>query len=109
MKNFIQPGNVITVAAPADVVSGAGVLVGAMFGIASGNAKSTEDLELQVTGVFELPKVAAQAWAQGVKIYWDNTAKNCTSTASGNTLIGVATAAAANPSDAGTVRLNGSF
>ncbi len=109
MKNFIQPGNVITVAAPADVVSGAGVLVGAMFGIASGNAKSTEDLELQVTGVFELPKVAAQAWTQGAKIYWDNTAKLATTVTTSNTLIGVATAAAVNPSDTGTVRLNGAF
>ena len=35
MKNFIQPGNTITLAAPAAVTSGSGLLVGAIFGIAA--------------------------------------------------------------------------
>ena len=35
MRNYIQPGHAITLAAPYDVVSGAGLLVGSIFGVAS--------------------------------------------------------------------------
>ena len=106
MKNFIQSGDTITVAAPADVASGAGVLVGTLFGIAAYGALSGVDVEIATRGVFELPKVSAQAWTQGAAVYWDNTAKLATTTASGNTLIGKAVAVAANPSATGVVRLN---
>lgn len=109
MKNFVQPGDVITVAAPYDVESGGGLLVGLMFGIAAFAATSGVEVEAKTTGVFDLPKTSAQAWTVGAKIYWDNTNKVATTTATDNTLIGVAVAAAANPSATGRVRLNGSF
>ena len=35
MRNYIQPGHAITLLAPYDVVSGAGLLVGSIFGVAS--------------------------------------------------------------------------
>jgi predicted RecA/RadA family phage recombinase len=57
--------------------------------------------------VGDLAKVSAQAWTEGAKIYWDDTAKNFTTTSGGNTLAGVAAAAAANPSATGKVRLDG--
>ena len=38
MKNFIQPGDSLTVSAPYAVTSGQGVLVGALFGIAAYDA-----------------------------------------------------------------------
>ena len=66
MRNYVQPGNTVTVTAPYSVLSGAGVLVGSLFGVAS-------------------------------------------TSATGNTRIGVALAVAANPSGIGRVRLNGSF
>jgi predicted RecA/RadA family phage recombinase len=106
MKNFIQPGDTITVPAPADVTSGSLVLVGVLFGIAAFDAKSGEDVEISTKGVFELPKTSAQAWTVGAAIYWDNTAKAATTTATSNTFIGHAVAAAANPSDIGKVRLS---
>jgi predicted RecA/RadA family phage recombinase len=62
-----------------------------------------------VEGVWTMAKTSAQAWTVGARIYWDDTAKLCTTTATSNTLIGVATAIAANPSSTGNVRLNGSF
>jgi predicted RecA/RadA family phage recombinase len=40
MRNFIQNGDIITVAAPAAVASGDGVLVGTLFGIAVDDADS---------------------------------------------------------------------
>lgn len=107
MKNFIQPGDCITIAAPYDVVSGAGALVGSLFGVASGDALSGADVVLCRTGVFSMAKVSAQAWTVGAKIYWDDTAKLCTTVSTSNSLIGVATAAAANPSGTGDVLLDG--
>ena len=59
--------------------------------------------------MFTLPKVAALAIAAGDVIYWDPAAKLVNKTASGNTKLGVATAAVANPSASVTVRLNGAF
>ena len=38
MKNSVQPGNTMTLTAPYAVTSGDGLLVGSIFGIASGDA-----------------------------------------------------------------------
>jgi predicted RecA/RadA family phage recombinase len=109
MKNFIQVGTNITVAAAADVLSGAGVLVGKMFGVATGDAKTGADVTLVRTGVFSMAKVNAQAWTVGQKIYWDDTAKLCTTVTTSNTLIGCAVAVAANPTPVGLVILDGAI
>ena len=107
MKNFHSTGGVISVVAPADVDSGAGVLVGSIFGIAQGSAATGVEVNLVRIGVYTMPKVNAQAWAQGAKIYWDNGNSQMTTTASGNVLVGTATEAAANPSETGMVLLDG--
>ncbi len=111
MKNYVQPGNTITLTVPYAVASGDGLLVGSIFGIAAGAAASGEPVETALVGVFDLKKVASQAWAAGDKVYWDNTNKEATKTATGNTLIGVATEAVAGGAGdvIGRVRLNGSF
>lgn len=111
MKNYVQPGNTLTLTAPYAVVSGDGLLVGSIFGVAAGDAESGATVEAALTGVFDLKKVASQAWAAGDKVYWDNTNKEATKTATGNTLIGVATEAVAGGAGdvIGRVRLNGSF
>lgn len=110
MKNFVQRGDVVTAIAPSGgVVSGQGCLVGSLFGIANYDAAEAKEVELSVAGVFDLAKVSAQEWTAGAPIYWDNTAKKATTTATDNTLIGVATLAAANPTAVGRVRLNGVF
>lgn len=109
MKNFIARGETLEITAGADIASGAGVLVGATFGVAAGAIANGEKGIINLSGVFELPKVSAQAWTQGARIYWEAAENRCTTTASGNTLIGVAYAVAANPSATGQVRLNGSF
>jgi predicted RecA/RadA family phage recombinase len=106
MKNFIQPGRSLTVTAPADVNSGDLVVVGTLFGVAYTDADSGDPVEIGTEGVFELSKTSAQAWTQGVKVYWDSENGVLTTTASTNTLIGHAVAAAANPSATGLVRLS---
>lgn len=108
MKNYIQPGDTVTVSAPATVASGAGVLVGSLFGVACGAAASGAEVEVKTTGVFELPKTSALAISVGDLIYWDNTAKEVNKTNT-NKAIGVAVSAAANPSASVLVRLNGAF
>ncbi len=111
MKNYVQPGNTITLTAPYAVTSGDGLLVGSIFGVAAGTAALGDPVETAVVGVYDLKKVASQAWAVGDKIYWDNTAKNTTKTLTSNTLIGVATDVVAGGATdlIGRVRLNGAF
>lgn len=108
MKNYIQPGDTLGFTAPAGgVVSGNGVLVGDMFGVAAVSAAVGETFQLKTTGVFDLPKTSAQAWSEGQKLYWSSANSEVSTTATGNKLIGVATEVAVNPSSLGRVRLNG--
>lgn len=111
MKSFVQPGAVVTLTAPYAVSSGDGLLVGAIFGIASGDAESGAEIETALTGVFDPKKTASQAWTQGQKIYWDDTNKEATTVVTGNIIIGVATEAVVGGAGdtIGRVRLNGSF
>lgn len=109
MRNFVQPGENLTLTAPAAVVSGQPVKIGRIVGIATGDAPASGEVVLVTVGVFDLPKVAAEALAAGDPIYLRASDNLVTGVASGNTLIGVATAPSANPSATARVRLNGSF
>lgn len=109
MRNYIQPGENITLDAPADVLSGAGVIIGDFFGVANGDAVSGKPVVLSTVGVFELTKKTADDLAAGEAIYWDNGSSEVTVTATANTKIGVAVAAAGVGAMTVKVRLNGSF
>jgi predicted RecA/RadA family phage recombinase len=99
MKNYIQEGAIVTVVAPAEVASGAGLLFGQLFGVALRAAANGAEVDVQVKGVVTLPK-AAGSIAVGVLLYWDNTNKRATTTASGNRPIGFHVGKAANAGDA---------
>lgn len=101
MKNLIQDGNILTFVAPSGgVVSGNGYLIGTIFGVATVAVAETLPFTLSVTGVYALPKAATITPAPGAKLYWDNAAKNVTTTSASNTLIGVhAASVAAGASD----------
>lgn len=75
MKNFINSGDTLDVAAPADVLSGAGVMIVALFGVATANKLSGQTVAIKTKGVFELPKLTANTWAVGDKVNWNNTNK----------------------------------
>lgn len=110
MKNFVKVDDPVTATMAADTAAGAGVLIGLIFGVAANTVKNGEANELVTRGVFDLPKVSPQAWATvGLAIYWDNTAKNLTTTSSGNTKVGVNVLAAGSNATVGRVRLNGVF
>ena len=109
MKNFIQPGDVLTVTAPYDVDSGDGCLVGSLFGVAAYDADSAGTVDLVTEGVFDLAKTTSQAWTVGQLMYWDNSGKKVTSTSSSNKLIGVCAKAAGTNDTTGHVMLTGAF
>lgn len=109
MKNYVQAGDVLTVTAPANVLSGAGVLVGSLFGVACGDALSGAEVEIKTKGVFDLAKATGAAWTVGQRLYWDDTAKNLTGTASTNKLVAVAVAAAASGDVVGRATLTAAF
>ena len=111
MRNYVQKGDTLTLPAPADVESGDVAIVGSFIGIASGDAASGDDMDLALVGVFTVPKVATDAFTVGAKVYWDAGAELATTDddTGGNPLLGVATAAAGNPSSTVDVRLNGAF
>jgi len=111
MTNYIQKGDVLTVTAPYALASGAGCLVGSLFGVAVAAALISTEVEIMTEGVFTLPRTTggSTAWAVGDRIYWDDTNKLCTKTAGSNKLIGVAVAAAVDGATTGNVRLSGAF
>lgn len=107
-RNFVQPGETITMIAPYAVTSGAGMLVGAVFAVALVTAAQSAPVEAMRTGVWDLAKAPGEAWvADTTKLYWDNTAKRVTATATGNTLIGVARQSQASADTVGRVLLTG--
>ena len=109
MKNYIAPGDNITLAAPYVLTAGQGALVGFVFGVATSDAANGADVVLVREGIFDLAKVAATAIAANAKVYWDNAARNITTTAAGNTLVGVAIVAALAADTTVTVLLDGAI
>lgn len=109
MKNFVAHGDNIEVTAPAAVTSGAGVLIGSLFGVASMDAAINTPVVIATTGVFNLPKAPSQAWTVGALIYWDAANNRCTNVAGSLKLIGVCVLAVAGGAGdvIGRVRLNG--
>jgi predicted RecA/RadA family phage recombinase len=103
MRNFIQPGNVITVTAPAAVTAGSIVIVGAIVGVAACDAASGASVEVAVEGVFDIGKVVADALPAGA------VAKVTPATGlvglAGTAAIGWVTAAAASGGSTARVRL----
>lgn len=94
--NFVQDGKRMTVTLGATLATGAGLLVGLTFGVVLSGGGSGDITELGIEGVWTLPKLSTDDVAQGVLLYWDDTNKRLTVTASGNTLVAKAWEAAGN-------------
>jgi len=109
MKNRTQDGDTLTLTAPYDVASGAGMLVGSLFAVATSAALSGASVEASTEGVFVLATLTTDTTTVGAKAYWDNTNKRCTTTSTSNTLIGVFTAVKASGPAIGTVYVDGAI
>lgn len=105
MKNFVQAGDILDFTAPSGgVVGGNAYVIGAAFAVAVSTEDEGETFAGLVEGVVNLPK-ASGAITEGALVYWDNTAKTVTTTASSNKKIGYATAAQASGDAAVNVKL----
>lgn len=107
MKNFVQPGENLTIPAPADVSSGGVVIAGKILGIACGDALNGVSVDVATTGIFDVPKVAEDAFTLGGDVYWNTSSKLATTTSGGNTRLGVAVAAAGASTATVRCRLSG--
>jgi predicted RecA/RadA family phage recombinase len=109
MKNFVQNGDMLTVAAPYTVIGGQGVLVGSLFGIAACDAANGANVEIATEGVFDITALTTDTGAIGTKMYWDNTNKRLTTTLTSNTLVGCLTAAKGASDTTARVYLDGAI
>ena len=92
-KNYVQHGEVLQhTASGADIVSGQLVVIGAIAGVALADIADGDTGSVQTQGVFTLAK-ATGAITQGAKVYYSSANSNISTTASGNTLVGVAASA----------------
>jgi predicted RecA/RadA family phage recombinase len=108
-KNYIQPGETLTLTAPAvtGCKSGDLIIVGAIAGVAAYDAEAGAEVEVTLTGVWGLAKSGGQI-DEGAAVWWDTTTSDVAN-ASGAGLfpIGVAVKAAGTNDATVRVRLSG--
>ena len=92
MKNFVQPGDSITLPAPADVTSGGIVIAGALVGVAAADALTGEGVAIATRGVLDLPK-GAEVFAVGDEV---EEAAGAVAALDSGTRVGIVVAAAAS-------------
>ena len=107
-KNYVQEGDVIDYAnaSGSTITSGTPVLIGARLGVALADIANGATGSVQVEGVFTVTKIGTDTVAAGALLYWDNTNKRLTTTASGNTLAGFAVAAAGSGVTTVNIKIN---
>ena len=106
MRNFIENGTTIDYQVSGEAVkSGQLVVVGNMVGVAISNGEDGDTIALKAEGVFALPKAAGEI-NQGAAVYWDNSAKNITTTDADNTFVGIAWAKASSATSEVAVKIN---
>ena len=69
MKNYIQPGKILSATVAANVKSGDIVTIGSISGIAVTDANAGDQLEICTSGVFALPKPATDDIGFGDLLY----------------------------------------
>lgn len=104
MRNFVQEGKTLTLTPSANVAAREGFLFGAaLFGVAKQAVTSGQPGEFLVEGVVDIAKTSALAISVGDRVFWVPGSKVVNVTATSQVNVGVAVAAAANPS--ATVRI----
>lgn len=89
MNNFEKMGEIQTFTAPTGgVVSGTPVQIGRVIVVPCVSANAGESFAASIVGIFTLPKAAGAAWTEGALIYWDDTARVCTTLSTNNIRIG---------------------
>ena len=106
MKNFVQEGHALDYVAPAGgVVSGEPLLIGTVLVIPAITAPEGAPFSGWIEGVYTLPCATGTVWDLNVALYWDATNKRVTTTATGNTKIGMTAEAKTGTPARGAVKL----
>ncbi len=107
MPKYRAPANVVDLTAPSGgVTAGLFYLIGVILVFANVTAEEGEKFAAVPSGLFdECAKATGSAWTEGAKLYWDDTNKRFTTSATGNTLVGFAAADAASGATTGSVIL----
>lgn len=106
MNNYIQKGDTLSLAPGAAVASGVGYLFGtALFGVAAEDVASGVAGPFVNAGIVEIAKTSALAISVGDVLYWDATNKVVNKTTTSQRGVGIAVAAAANPSSTVLMRI----
>jgi predicted RecA/RadA family phage recombinase len=99
MATFVQQGAAVDYTPTVDTPAGAVVVQGDLLGITKHIIKANALGSIAVEGVFDIEKDPAATIAVGAKVYWDATASQAVTVATGNKQLGKAiTAAGANTS-----------
>jgi predicted RecA/RadA family phage recombinase len=98
--NKVSDGNRVTVVAPSGgYTKGKVVVITSLVGVALETSVSGANCELDIAGgIWDITKLSgvSTSFAVGANVFWDATNAQATVSATSNTLIGVATTAAAN-------------
>ena len=90
MKNYVSNGCRVTHTASKTIVSGEVVAHGKLVGIASTDCATGDQVELVISGAFELPVKSGVTIAEGDKLYVITTESVVTNAATGNVALGFA-------------------
>jgi predicted RecA/RadA family phage recombinase len=114
-RSFIERGDVLPLIAPSGgVTAGTGVMIGSQFVIPQVTAAQTLPFDGYATGVHSHAKAASQAWTAGQVVYWDDTNKVFSTSATvgffgqGGVFIAVEAVGSGSTETIGKVRLSGS-
>lgn len=106
MITYKQEGETLTLTPGAAVANGAGYLFGAgLFGVALQAVANGVPGEFLTEGVVTIGKTSALAIAVGDRVFWDATNSVVNKTSTAQQCVGVAVAAAANPSSTVLIKL----
>lgn len=95
-SNYIQPGDTVPVALPYARATGQAFQVVNLFGVAAVTGTTGDVVECHIEGVFEITTLTTDTPAVGAVMYWDNTNRRLTTTASTHLPVGIAIAAKAS-------------
>lgn len=108
MKNRIDDGTQLKFTAPSGgATSGVGYIIGDTFVIANFDAAEGEECIGEITGTYDLPAVSGDTGTEGTLVYWDDSGKEVTLTASTHKIVGVYAEDKINAQVLVRVRLNG--
>lgn len=73
-KNYVNSGSNIAYPLTEDVESGGIVAMGNLIGVATTSGKAGETVDVQITGVWELPRVGTEELSVGTPMFFDASA-----------------------------------